>query len=69
MSKLHKRIKAHENMSLKEKEVCNCEMCKGLNVNKKYRKIETPTQKFEDVFKDTTQNSNKEIITPNDLHE
>ena len=45
MSHLHKRIKAHQHMTLKEKENCQCELCKGLNVNKTRRKIEMPVQK------------------------
>lgn len=44
MSKLHKRLKKHEGMSLEEKENCKCEMCKVLNVNKKRRKVEDSVQ-------------------------
>lgn len=37
MSKLHKRIKAHEHMTLEEKENCQCEMCKGLGTKIKHK--------------------------------
>lgn len=40
MSNLHKRIKKHENMNIAEKERCNCDLCKGLNVDKNKRKVE-----------------------------
>jgi len=46
MSNLHKRIKIHQHMNLAQKEVCNCDQCKGLNVNKTRRKIEMPMQKI-----------------------
>ena len=42
MSKLHERKVKHRHMSPAEKKSCNCELCKGLNVNKKYRKIDIP---------------------------
>jgi len=40
MSKLHERKVKHQHMSLAEKENCKCEMCKGLNINKKIGKVE-----------------------------
>lgn len=37
MSKLHKRIKAHQHMTLKEKENCQCEMCKKFGTKAKQK--------------------------------
>jgi len=37
MSKLHKRIKAHQYMTLEEKENCQCDMCKGLGIKIKHK--------------------------------
>ena len=37
MSHLHKRIKAHQHMTLKEKENCQCEMCKELGTKVKQK--------------------------------
>ena len=44
MSKLHERKVKHQNMSLAEKEACNCELCKELNIHKKHR-VETYVEK------------------------
>ena len=42
MSKLHKRLKKHENMTLTEKHNCTCEMCMGLNVgNNSIKKVKS----------------------------
>lgn len=46
MSKLHERKVKHQGMSLAQKEACDCDQCKGLNVNKTRRKIEMPVQKI-----------------------
>lgn len=43
MSRLHERLKKHEGMSLAEKIKCNCDLCKGLNLHKKYEKVTTST--------------------------
>ncbi len=46
MSKLHEMKVKHRGMSIAEKISCNCDLCKGLNVNKRHRKIEMPTQEI-----------------------
>lgn len=44
MSKLHEMKIKHQGMSLTEKMMCNCDLCKGLNVDKSRRKVEIPVQ-------------------------
>jgi len=36
-SKLHAMLKYHENMTLAEKENCNCKLCKNTSVDKNYK--------------------------------
>jgi hypothetical protein len=39
-SKLHEMIKAHQGMTLAQKEDCTCPKCKGTSVDKFNRKVE-----------------------------
>ncbi len=39
-SKLHEMIKAHQGMTLTQKEACTCPKCQGTSVDKSDRKVE-----------------------------
>lgn len=59
MSRMHEMRLKHQNMSLAEKEVCNCDLCKGLNVDKGKKKSKTDSETLKQSFEKIERNSMK----------
>lgn len=61
-SKLHIMLKAHEGMTLTEKERCNCKLCKNTSVDKNYKaeiKVPNVITKSSNVITDIDTKANK----------
>ncbi len=50
MSRLHEMKIKHRGMSPVEKMSCNCDLCKGLNVDRTKRKSDVPESNIEDII-------------------
>lgn len=64
MSNLHKMKIKHQGMNPEEKMECNCELCKGLNVDKTKRKSNVPESNIEDLVKKMDDIKSEPLVTP-----